>query len=93
VQVDVVRVDLEVANAMRAIQGALRVEFARAALVEDVDKLFASEFGGVYDRLQARAEQDDYLLTQGTGAADALVEASLRTIFTGEVVDQDLQGE
>jgi hypothetical protein len=93
VQVDVVRVDLEVANAMRAIQGTLRVAFARAALVEDVDKLFTSEFGVVYDRLQARAEQDDYLLTQGTGATDALVEASLRTIFTGEVVDQDLQGE
>lgn len=92
-QVDVVLVDLEVTNAMRAIQDTIRVELARAAIDAAVEELFKSEFGVAYDCLQARAEQDDYLPTQGTGAADALVEASLRTIFTGTVVDQGLQGE
>jgi hypothetical protein len=54
----------------------------------EVEELLKSEFGVVYDCRQARSEQDSYQLTQGTGAADALVKASLRCIFTGAVVDQ-----
>jgi hypothetical protein len=77
-----------VTNAMRAIQGTIRGEFAWAVVDAQVEELLKSEFGVVYDFLQARSEQDSYLLTQGTGAADALLKASLRTIFTGAVVDQ-----
>jgi hypothetical protein len=48
-QVDVVLVDLEVTNAMRAIQDTIRVEFSRAAIDAAVEELFKSEFGVAND--------------------------------------------